>query len=211
MTDAVTFAAVIVAAGRGTRFGMQKHEVTIDGIPLWKRCTDAFLAAGIESIVVVGDVPGGIAGGERRRDSVANGIHAVPSADWVLIHDAARALVTPELISDVMDRVRLGGVQGVVPGVPVTDTVKRIEGTRIVETLDRASLTAVQTPQAFDRKVLVEAHAADPALDATDDAALVECLGSTVVVVPGDPENIKITYPSDLDLARRIARERGAS
>lgn len=211
MTDAVTFAAVIVAAGRGTRFGMPKHEVTIDGVPLWKRCTDSFSAAGVESIVVVGDVPGGVPGGERRRDSVANGVRSAPTADWVLVHDAARALVTPELISAVMDRARSGGIQGVVPGVPVTDTIKRIEGSRVVETIDRALLTAVQTPQAFDRTVLVEAHATDLTWDATDDAVLVERLGGTVVVVPGDPGNIKITYASDLELARRIARERGAS
>lgn len=211
MTDAVTFAAVIVAAGQGTRFGMPKHKATIDGVPLWERCANAFSAAGVASIVVVGDVPGGIPGGERRRDSVLNGVQAVPDADWVLVHDAARALVTPDLISSIMDRAQTEHALGVIPGIPVTDTVKRIEDGRVVETLDRSSLIAVQTPQAFDRDALVDAHEANPYLDATDDAALVEQSLGTVIVVAGDPENIKITYPSDLERARRIASERGAT
>lgn len=210
MTDAVTFAAVIVAAGQGSRFGIPKHTATIDGVPLWERCVNAFSAAGIESIVVVGDVPGGVPGGDRRRDSVLSGVKAVPNVDWVLVHDAARALITPDLILSVMDRALTAGAAGVIPGIPVTDTVKRVDGNRVVETLDRSALIAVQTPQAFERGALVEAHEANRSLDATDDAALVERSGGTVSVVPGDPENIKITYPEDLDRARSIASERGA-
>ena len=211
MTDTVTFAAVIVAAGQGSRFGQPKHTATIDGVPLWQRCANAFAEAGVTSVVVVGNVPHGIPGGARRRDSVLNGVLAVPDADWVLIHDAARALVTPDLITAIMDRARSTEVRGVIPGVAVTDTIKRVEAGRVVETLDRSALIAVQTPQAFERASLVEAHAADPSLDATDDAALVEHAFGTVDVVPGDPENIKITFPSDLEQARRIVRERGAT
>ncbi|MGI9528251.1 MAG: IspD/TarI family cytidylyltransferase [Acidimicrobiia bacterium] len=211
MTDAVTFAAVIVAAGQGTRFGKPKHTLTIDGVPLWQRCANTFGEAGVTSVVVVGDVPGGIPGGERRRDSVLNGVRAVPHADWVLIHDAARALVTPDLVTSIMDRARSTASCGVIPGIPVTDTIKRVEGGQVAETLDRSSLIAVQTPQAFQRDALVEAHEADLSLDATDDAALVEQRFGTVDVVPGDPENIKITFPSDLEQARRIAHERGAT
>jgi 2-C-methyl-D-erythritol 4-phosphate cytidylyltransferase len=210
VTPPVTFAAVIVAAGRGTRFGKPKHESTIDGARLWERCVRAFEAAGVPS-VVVGDVPGGLPGGQRRRDSVLAGVQSVPEADWVLVHDAARALVTPQLITSIIDMALATDAAGVIPGIPVTDTVKKVEHGQVVETLDRSSLVAVQTPQAFDREVLVRAHTHDPSIDATDDAALVERIGGTVVVVPGDADNIKITYPEDLERARAIAQERGAS
>lgn len=135
----------------------------------------------------------------------------MPEVDWVLVHDAARALVTPQLITSIIDTALATDAAGVVPGIPVTDTVKKVEHDQVVETLDRSSLVAVQTPQAFDREVLVRAHAHHPSIDATDDAALVERMGGTVVVVPGDVDNIKITYPEDLERARAIAQERGAS
>ena len=83
-------AAVVVAAGRGTRFGAPKHRLQLDGVELWKRSVDILANAGVAPIVVVGDVPGGVPGGERRRDSVANGLAEIDGVTWVLIHDAAR-------------------------------------------------------------------------------------------------------------------------
>lgn len=173
------------------------------------RCVDVFEAAGIESIVVVGDVPGGVAGGDRRRDSVAAGLAAGSATDWVLIHDAARPLITVDLIARVMDAARVDGSDGVIPVVPVTDTIKRVVDDTVVDTVDRSQLVATQTPQAFRLASLVQAHLVDPDVDVTDDAGLVERAGGTVSVVRGDPQNLKITYPGDLERARTIARERG--
>ena len=206
-TPAPSFGAVIVAAGRGTRYGGAKHELTIDDVSLWKRGLDAFSAAGITQCVVVGDVPGGVAGGPRRRDSVSNGLDAIGDVDWVLVHDAARPLVTPSLIDRVVVAASTTDADGVIPGLPVADTLKRVDGDRVTSTVDRSDLVAVQTPQAFRLAVLREAHAADPAIDATDDAMLVESIGGTVEVVAGDPNNIKVTYPGDLERARFIVQE----
>ena len=199
---------MVVAAGSGTRFGGPKHDLTIGGVPLWQRCCDVFRAVGIETIVVVGDVPGGIAGGERRRDSVLAGVEAVPDAEWVLIHDAARPMVTVDLVDRLLAAAGPNDVDGAIPGLKVTDTVKRVQRDRVVETVDRSDLVAVQTPQIFRRSVLLEAHRSAPGLDATDDAGLVELIGGTVAVAAGDPSNIKITYPDDLARAKAIDEER---
>ena len=101
--------------------------------------------------------------------------------------------------------VTTGGAGGAVPGLPVSDTIKVVDGSqRVTATLDRAALVAVQTPQAFDAALLRRAHAGGT--EATDDAALVEALGATVRVVPGDPRNLKITTPADLDTAEHLLR-----
>ncbi len=153
-------------------------------------------------MVVVGDVPGGVPGGERRIDSVRNGLdHVPPTVEFVLVHDAARPLTDPKLVVRVIDRLRAGDVAGVVPAVPVADTLKYIAGDEVVETVDRSSLVAVQTPQGFRTEILRKAHAAARA-DATDDAMLVEAIGERVVTIPGDRANIKVTYLEDLELAR---------
>lgn len=194
--------AIVVAGGLGTRFGGAKHKQTLDGVELWQRSVIAFHAAGIKNVVVVGDVPGGIPGGSRRRDSVAAGLAAVPhTTDWVLIHDAARPLVTPELIERVLARASIGDVDGVILAIPVTDTLKRVKEETVLATVDRDGLVAVQTPQAFRVRVLRAAHSGDTD-DATDDAALVERADGTVVAVMGDPMNLKITIPEDLAIAR---------
>ncbi len=195
-------AAVIVAAGSGTRFGQPKHKLTLDGTELWQRAVDVFAAAGVDSIVVVGDVPGGVPGGSRRRDSVASGLSAVPvGTEWVLVHDAARPLITKDLVERILDRASAGDVDGVVPAIPLTDTTKRVDGESVLETIDRSSLISVQTPQAFRLSALRDAHNGDQ-FDATDDAAMVERNGGSVVHVMGDPMNIKITFPDDLVIAR---------
>jgi 2-C-methyl-D-erythritol 4-phosphate cytidylyltransferase len=199
-------AVIIVAAGRGDRFGGPKHEVALDGLPLWRHSFDVFASLG-HDIVVVGDVPGGIPGGRRRRDSVAAGLDAIPDVGFVLVHDAARPLVTTELTSSVTARLRVGDVDAVIPVLPVTDTVKRVDAGLVVETVDRSDLVTVQTPQGFRVETLRAAHRIDPAEDVTDDAGLVERLGGTVATVPGDPRNIKVTYPQDLDRAVVLLRD----
>lgn len=200
-----SFAAVIVAAGSGTRFGRSKHDLILAGKPLWTWSVDAFKEAGASEIVVVGDVPGGVPGGSRRRDSVRAGLEALTSdSPIVLIHDAARPLVRVGLIASVVTAMSGIGVHGAIPAVAVTDTIKRNDGGRIVETVDRSDLVAVQTPQGFRVEALLNAHGRFPADDATDDAALVERNGGTVVIVDGDRANLKITFACDLVMAEAI-------
>lgn len=204
-------AVVVVAAGRGERFGRPKADLELAGEPLWRHAVSLFGDIGVDRVVLVGDVPGGISGGERRRDSVRAGLAAVEDARYVLVHDVARPLATPEVVRRVLDRLRAGDVDAVVPAVAVSDTVKRTEGERVVTTIDRSNLVAVQTPQGFRMRALLAAHDSSPVTDATDDAALVEEAGGRVVVVKGDPENLKITWPGDLLVAEAIlaGRNRG--
>lgn len=201
-------AAIIAAAGRGDRFGGPKHDLIIDGTPAWQRCVDRFDEVGIPS-VVVGDVPGGVEGGMRRRDSVSAGLAAIGDVEWVLVHDAARPLVSTALIRTVVERLEAGDVDAVIPATHITDTVKRLEADRVVSTVDRTSLVTVQTPQGFRASTLIEAHRVDPGDDVTDDAGLVERIGGIVVVVQGDPSNIKITHEGDLERARRLVEKEG--
>jgi 2-C-methyl-D-erythritol 4-phosphate cytidylyltransferase len=200
-----SFATIIVAGGSGTRFGRSKHDLMLAGKPLWRWSFDAFDEAGASEIVVVGDVPGGVPGGARRRDSVRAGLDTLTSgARVVLVHDAARPLVGIELICAIVGAVTQAGVQGAIPAIPLTDTIKRSEGGRIVETVDRSGLVTVQTPQGFVARTLHDAHRSFPTDDATDDATLVERNGGTVVIVDGDRTNIKITFPGDLAIAEAM-------
>lgn len=143
-----------------------------------------------------------VAGGAERTDSVAAGLAALrPGDEVVLVHDAARALAPASLFSRLVGEV-LAGHDAVVPGLPVTDTVKQVDADGlVVATPDRAALRAIQTPQAFRRRVLEDAHASGAA--ATDDAALVERAGGRVRVVDGDRLAFKITTPDDLAVAER--------
>lgn len=201
------FAAIIVAAGSGSRFGGPKHALTLGGLPVWKHSVRLFESAGAEEIVVVGDVTGGIPGGDRRRDSVEAGLLAIRSdAEWVLIHDAARPLATVSLVARVLDAAGAPGVDGVIPAIAVTDTLKEVSGAAVVGTVDRNKLRAVQTPQAFRTEALVAAHRDDPDADATDDAGLIERMGGTVVTVDGETTNMKITYEGDLAVAELLLR-----
>ena len=151
-----------------------------------------------------------IAGGAERQDSVACGLQMIPqNADVVAIHDGARAYVIPEEINAVVLAAAKSGAA--VLGTPVTDTVKRVQDDQIIETLDRATLRAVQTPQAFRREVIFRAHRAarESGYLGTDDTALVERLGESITIVPGRPDNIKITSPEDLDMGLYILEKRG--
>ena len=147
-----------------------------------------------------------VAGGDRRQDSVAAGIAAAPRADWYLIHDGARPLLTSKLAARTLDAARAHGAA--VPGVPVADTLKQIdEAGRVVQTVDRATVRAIQTPQAFAGDLLRRAHAT-VTNDVTDDAAMIEAVGEPVFVVEGDPANLKVTRPIDLELARSLLATR---
>jgi len=145
-----------------------------------------------------------VAGGPERVDSVAAGLAALRADDGiVLVHDAARALAPAGLFSRLVREVR-GGHPAVVPGLPVHDTIKSVDGTgRVIATPDRAALRAIQTPQAFLREVLEHAHTTAAGSHATDDAALVERVGGHVRVVEGDALAFKITTADDLATAER--------
>jgi 2-C-methyl-D-erythritol 4-phosphate cytidylyltransferase len=193
--------AIVVAAGRGDRFGGPKQYEPLGG----RRVLDWSLAAArgaCDGVVVV--VPRDrardrepladavVAGGRTRSASVRAGLEALPpDADVVLVHDAARPFAAPDLWERVLKGVR-SGADAVVPAVPVVDTLREVDG----GTVDRSRLIAVQTPQGFRVDVLLRAHAGDP--EATDDASLVEAIGGRVLVVEGDDANRKITTRADL-------------
>lgn len=195
--------AVVVAAGRGERYGRPKQYEPLRGRRVLDWSLDAARSVADGVVVVTLDGAGepaadvAVAGGATRSESVRAGLDAVPdNADIVVVHDAARPGASPALFAAVVDAVR-AGADGAIPGVALVDTVKRVRDGVVVETLRRDELVAVQTPQAFTAAVLRAAHATGA--DATDDAALVEAAGGRVVVVPGEPGNIKLTTPADLE------------
>ena len=200
---------IVVAAGRGDRFGAPKQFCALGESRVVDRAVDAVARACDGGVVVV--LPPGtqwdgagtpVDGGATRSASVRCGLAAVPDdADVVVVHDAARPLASSALFDSVIGAVR-DGAAAAVPALPVADTLKRVDGERVIETVDRSHLVAVQTPQAFRAEALRAAHA--PADDATDDAALVEQAGERVVVVPGDPRNLKITDADDLVIATAL-------
>jgi 2-C-methyl-D-erythritol 4-phosphate cytidylyltransferase len=209
-TRAGAVAAIVVAGGAGARFGGAKQYEDLHG----RRVLDWSLGAArktCDTVVLVvpaahadHDEPAAdvvVAGGETRSASVRAGLAAVPeSATVVVVHDAARPLARPELFEAVIGTVR-AGADAAVPGIAVVDTLRLRSG----EVLDvaRDDLVAVQTPQAFAAEVLRRVHAEEA--DATDDASLVDAAGGSVVVVPGDPLNRKITDPVDLVIADVLA------
>jgi 2-C-methyl-D-erythritol 4-phosphate cytidylyltransferase len=145
-----------------------------------------------------------VTGGASRGESVARGLDAVGS-ELVAVHDAARPLITPELIDAVCARlVDHPEAAGVIAAAPITDTVKRVEGDAIVATEDRDRLWAAQTPQAFRTAALRDAHAGGPQTAATDDAMLVERAGGSVLIEPAPPENLKVTTAVDLRVAEML-------
>ena len=162
-----------------------------------------------------------VAGGAHRHDSVARALAGLPPGiDLVLVHDAARCLTPPIVFAAVIAELR-AGADAVVPVLEVNDTVKRVDGRVVVETVPRAELRTAQTPQGFRREVLELAHARlaqselarselaqSVGCDHTDDAGMVEALCRTVVTVPGHGEAFKVTRPLDLLLAEAVLRER---
>ena len=198
---------VVVAGGTGQRFGRPKQYELLNGRSVLEHSVQMARSMSDGVVVVLPAVdagaPGTVAGGSTRSESVRNGLAAIPaSVAIVCVHDAARPFASADIYAAVVATVR-GGADGAIPGVPVTDTIKVIgAGGVVVSTPERASLVAVQTPQAFRAEVLRRAHASGG--EGTDDAALVEALGGTVVVVAGDVVNRKITHPEDLEWARAV-------
>lgn len=195
---------IVVAGGAGRRFGSPKQLTDLRDRPLWAWARDTLTEAGAARVVVVGPVPGGVPGGPRRRDSVRAGLAQVPpDVAHVLIHDAARPLASSDLARRVVTRLEAGDVAGVVPAIAVRDTLKAVVDDLVRQTIGRQGLVAVQTPQGFVTPALLHAHDTVEG-DAPDDAWLIERVGEKVAVVPGEPTNLKITYPDDLRLAESI-------
>ncbi|MFF1919361.1 2-C-methyl-D-erythritol 4-phosphate cytidylyltransferase [Streptomyces sp. NPDC058221] len=232
-------AAVIPAAGRGVRLGpgAPKALRSLGGTPMLIHAVRAMAASRLVSLVVVVAPPDGapevrilldehslperteflvVPGGDTRQESVKLGLDALPAdIGAVLVHDAARPLVPVDTVDAVVEAVR-DGAPAVVPALPLADTVKEVEPGApgepepVLSTPERSRLRAVQTPQGFDRDMLVRAHerVAVSGEGATDDAGLVEQLGAPVVVVPGHEEAFKVTRPLDLVLAEAVLARR---
>ena len=205
----MSIAAVVVAAGQGSRFGGLKQFSLFDGETVAARSVRVARSVASHVIIVVpdnyeGDGEGAdvvVTGGPSRAASVRAGLRHCGDAEIVVVHDAARPLASGALFHAVVDAVE-AGADAAIPGLAISDTVKRVtrddDATRVVATLAREELVTVQTPQAFRRSVLERAH--ESSEDASDDAALVEALGARVVVVNGELSNIKITHVSDIEL-----------
>jgi 2-C-methyl-D-erythritol 4-phosphate cytidylyltransferase len=204
--------ALVVAAGSGTRFGGAKQFAELAGRPVldWSLETARSACSGLVLVLPADRIDGAsrwgadsvVAGGATRSASVRAGLEVVPEdATVIAVHDAARPLAPLSLWLEVIDAVR-GGADAAVPSVPVSDTVKQIGSDGRLVTLDRSTLVAVQTPQAFRAEVLRAVHLTGA--DASDDAALVEAAGGKVTLVPAPALNLKITSPVDLVLAEAL-------
>jgi 2-C-methyl-D-erythritol 4-phosphate cytidylyltransferase len=212
--------ALVVAAGRGKRLGTAapKAFANLAGRPMVQWSIAALEEVEAIEEIVVALPPGvdapegtiGVAGGTQRSHSVQAALAAARADHVVLVHDAARPLLTPALIEDCLAAIADGGCDAAIAAAPVTDTVKECDGATVVRTLDRSRLWAVQTPQAFRREALERALDQDDEIvgAATDDAALVEALGGTVRLVRAPRENLKVTTPFDLRVAELLLRER---
>ena len=205
---------VVVAAGSSERFGADKQSADLVGRTVLERSVDA--AGDSDGVVVVvapavvgevterlgGSVHAVVAGGATRSASVRAGLAVVPDvANVVLVHDGARPLASRDLFARVVAAVA-AGADAVVPGVPVNDSLRRVDGA-----VDREGMMAVQTPQGFPAATLRAAHAGGA--DASDDAALVEAYGGSVVVVDGEADNLKVIRPVDLLVARQVLEASG--
>lgn len=217
-------AVVVPAGGTGIRLGRRtpKQYLRVAGIPILLATVRRFLRHPSVRAVVVAAPAGrlartrallgrsrrvslvGVEGGATRQESVWRALQAAPEdVDIVLVHDAVRPFITARLVDDVIAAAAEHGAA--VCALPIAETVKRARHGLVVETVDRAGLVTVQTPQGFRAAVLREAHdkARRDGVEGTDDAMLVERLGHAVRVVAGHPENVKITTADDLRRARR--------
>ncbi|MDD5338070.1 MAG: 2-C-methyl-D-erythritol 4-phosphate cytidylyltransferase [Dehalococcoidales bacterium] len=217
--------AIIVAAGEGQRMGgVDKIFAPINGRAALARVLDVFNGCKqIDEIVVVmapanieacrklveaegwSKVKDVVGGGKRRQDSVAAGLKRIKDADWVVIHDGARPLVTVDLIERGLEAAKATGAAAA--AIPVTDTIKEVHsGEIVVNTPSRQNLRAIQTPQVFRRDIIEKAYQ-NAAGDVTDDAALVENAGYQVKLYMGSYANIKITTPDDLKIAEGLMKQ----
>jgi len=220
---------VIAAGGSGERVGstIPKQFREIAGVPMLLRAIRPFAAHALVAEIViplpldmlanppgwlsdlVGDRLRIVAGGKTRAASVASGVATLsPSCTGLLIHDAARPFVGTDIVNAIIERVRVGACA--IAAVPVSDTIKRSEpdGEQILETVRREGLWCAHTPQGFPRQVLERAYAeAQPSLNATDEAALVEALGIPVELIRDSTTNMKVTSPEDLVMAEALASQ----
>jgi 2-C-methyl-D-erythritol 4-phosphate cytidylyltransferase / 2-C-methyl-D-erythritol 2,4-cyclodiphosphate synthase len=213
-------AAVLVAAGTGTRFGADtpKQFHPLAGRPVIRHAAETLLAHAellqpvgdrepithaLTSLATLPPVPGGV----TRQDSVRAGLEAlvVHAPEVVLVHDAARPYIPPGTIAGLLSALQTA--PGAIPALAVADTLKRVATNRITSTVPRDGLYRAQTPQAFHFPSLLRAHRSGSTA-ATDDAALLEAIGEPVVIVPGSEDNIKITYPEDFMRLERILSAR---
>lgn len=221
--------ALIVAAGRGERLGTGRPKalVNLSGQPMLEWSVQALRRVNAVSLIVValpseelGAAPAGtvgVTGGTHRSQSVRSALRASRGVsgggDPVIVHDAARPLAGPELFIRALNELESSGADAVIAAMPVSDTIKEVgeDGSEVARTLDRSRLWAVQTPQVFRRAALERALEApeDVLQGASDDAWLVERAGGTVRVVPGAPDNIKVTTPVDLHVAELLLGGRG--
>jgi 2-C-methyl-D-erythritol 4-phosphate cytidylyltransferase len=187
------------------------------GRPMLEWSIDALRSVDAVDAIVVALPPGweapdgtiGVPGGEHRSQSVRAALDAA-DGDPVIVHDAARPLLTARIVQAALDELALHGCDAVIAAAPVTDTIKQAQDGAVLRTLERSSLWAVQTPQVFRRAALMRALSApdDVLAAATDDAWLVERAGGTVRVVASPAGNLKITTPGDLQVAELALRER---
>jgi 2-C-methyl-D-erythritol 4-phosphate cytidylyltransferase/2-C-methyl-D-erythritol 2,4-cyclodiphosphate synthase len=221
--------ALVVAAGRGHRFGgaVPKQYLKLGGVPVLRHCLETFVnhpRVGAARVVIHPDdrdlydaavaglsLPEPVHGGARRQDSVRLGLESLePMApSYVLIHDAARPFVDGPIIERTIDALQ--GMPGAIAAVPLADTVKRAGGgNAIAGTVDRTGLWRAQTPQGFRYRAILEAHrAAAQGPELTDDAAVAESAGLDVALVPGSEDNFKVTTMDDLARAERMLAARG--
>lgn len=209
----MTTCTIVLAAGSGARFGARKQYLELGGV----RTVDRVVATArttTDAVVVVlppGDVWSGppvdaaVAGGATRAASVRAGLQAVPpSADVVVVHDAAHPLATPELFRAVLAALR-DGADGAVPVLPVTEALKRVAGARVVGSLAKHDVVLAQTPQAFRAEALRGVHEGEP--EAVEDVELVVDAGGHVRTVPGDPRNLHVTTAAVLAVAELLLDE----
>jgi 2-C-methyl-D-erythritol 4-phosphate cytidylyltransferase/2-C-methyl-D-erythritol 2,4-cyclodiphosphate synthase len=214
-------AAILVAAGSGSRFGAEtpKQFLQLAGRPVIRHAALA-LAPHVDLLQPVGEATAiaaalaglpylpPVPGGPTRQDSVRAGLEALEHADpdVVLVHDAARPLIPPGTIPALLEALEQRA--GAIPALPVADTLKRVAGGLITETVPRDGLYRAQTPQAFRYKILLAAHRTGTGSAATDDASLLEGIGQSVAIVLGAEENIKLTYAEDLPRLERLMTAR---
>jgi 2-C-methyl-D-erythritol 4-phosphate cytidylyltransferase len=216
--------ALIVAGGSGVRYGWKKQFIPLAGIPVLKRsvlCFDSH--PGITHIIVVvpaedshhvSEILEGMktpltitAGGATRQESVWKGLQIETPNDIVLIHDGVRPLVSADIISRVLNGIV--GFDACIPGIAVSDTIKEGHDEYVARTISRADLYQIQTPQAFKKNRILEAHESAKNNDlepVTDDSTLIENLGGKVRLVQGDPFNIKITLKEDIYIAEALLK-----
>jgi 2-C-methyl-D-erythritol 4-phosphate cytidylyltransferase len=207
----VTVVGIVPAGGSGERLGADRPKAfaVCAGRPLVEWSVDTLQSTCSRVVLAVPpgfeQPPDRVTGGPSRSASVRNALAAAPEATVVVVHDAARPLVTAGLVRECLEA--LDGVDGVIAATPISDTVHVVSADRLIrETPDRSTLWAAQTPQVFQAEALRRALAGRAA--ATDEASLVAAAGGAVRLVEGSSENIKVTTPTDLRLAEALLRER---